>query len=156
MPTIHLTTDIRAPIAVVFDLSRNIDLHQQSMAATQERAVGGRTQGLIERDEEVTWEAVHFGVRQRLTARITHFERPFHFRDTMVRGIFKRFDHDHRFAVHGTGTIMTDIFDFTSPLGLLGRAVDLVYLERYLRKLLRSRNNMIKTIAEHDAAGHLL
>ncbi len=156
MPTIHLTTDIDAPIAVVFDLSRSIDLHQQSLAVTHERAVDGRTQGLIELDEEVTWEAVHFGIRQRLSVRITSFERPFHFRDTMTRGIFKRFDHDHRFAENGKGTIMTDDFDFTSPFGLLGRAVDRVYLERYMRKLLLSRNDMIKAVAERGAAGKCL
>jgi len=156
MPIIHLTTYIHAPISLVFDLSRSIDLHLRSMAVTNERAVGGRINGLIELDEEVTWEAVHFGVRQRLTVRITRFEHPHHFRDTMVQGIFRRFDHDHRFAASGAGTTMTDDFDFTSPLGLLGRAADMVFLERYMRRLLISRNEAITAVAESGAAGRYL
>jgi ligand-binding SRPBCC domain-containing protein len=153
MPIIHLATSIRAPISLVFDLSHSIDLHLSSMAVTNERAVGGRLHGLIELGEEVTWEAVHFGVRQRLTVRITRFERPLHFRDTMVQGIFRRFEHDHRFAESGDGTTVTDDFDFTSPLGWLGRTADLVFLERYMRRLLIARNEAIKAVAESGAAG---
>ena len=53
--------------------------------------------------EEVTWSAKHFGVRQRLTSRITAFERPRRFRDSLVRGAFARFDHDHIFEPTETG-----------------------------------------------------
>jgi hypothetical protein len=49
---------------------------------------------LIGLDEELTWEATHFGIRLRLTSRITAYRRPFHFRDSQVRGAFRRFDHD--------------------------------------------------------------
>ena len=79
MPKIELTTEIAAPIEVVFDLARSIDLHEQSTSQTNEKAVAGRTSGLIELGESVTWEATHFFVRQRLTARIVKFERPTHF-----------------------------------------------------------------------------
>jgi hypothetical protein len=54
---IHLETDIAAPTERVFDLARDIDVHQQSMAAIGERAVGGRTSGLIEAGESVTFRA---------------------------------------------------------------------------------------------------
>ncbi|HEY0444557.1 MAG TPA: YndJ family transporter, partial [Candidatus Limnocylindrales bacterium] len=47
MTTITLTTDIAAPIDRVFDLARDLDLHAASMAATGERAIGGRTAGRI-------------------------------------------------------------------------------------------------------------
>ena len=55
MPVIILTLPIAAPIDVVFDLARSIDLHVQSTAQTNERAVAGRTSGLIGLGEEVTW-----------------------------------------------------------------------------------------------------
>ncbi|MBQ02144.1 MAG: hypothetical protein CL477_15860 [Acidobacteria bacterium] len=76
MPVIHLTTKIDCPIEIAFDLSRSIDLHEDSTAQTYERAVEGRTSGLIELGERVTWEATHFWRRQRLTSEITEFERP--------------------------------------------------------------------------------
>lgn len=48
MPLIHLTTPIKAPIQVVFDLARDIDFHQKSASKSREKAIGGRTSGLIE------------------------------------------------------------------------------------------------------------
>ena len=79
----------------MFDLARNIDFHQRSVAHTDERASGGVTSGLIALGETVTWEATHFGVRQRLTMRITGYERPHSFVDEMTRGAFARFTHRH-------------------------------------------------------------
>jgi ligand-binding SRPBCC domain-containing protein len=66
-------------------MARDIGLHVHSMADSQERAIAGVTSGCIGLGQEVTWEARHFGIRQRLTSRITQFDRPRHFRDTMVR-----------------------------------------------------------------------
>jgi ligand-binding SRPBCC domain-containing protein len=153
MPTIKLITRINAPANLVFDLSRSIDLHTESTAQTKERAVAGRTNGLIELGEDVTWEATHFIIRQRLTAKITQFDRPHHFRDSLVSGIFRRFDHDHQFVSDGEQTVMTDVFDYTSPLGPLGRLADGLFLRRYLQRLLVIRNQAIKAVAESgDAA----
>jgi ligand-binding SRPBCC domain-containing protein len=149
MPRIELVTVIAAPIEKVFDLSRNIDVHQQSQARNQEKAIAGKTSGLIEEGEEVTWEAVHFGVRQRLTSRIVVMKRPSHFRDSMVAGAFKRFDHDHFFESVPSGhTLMKDVFDYTAPLGLLGHLADAPFLKRYMRRLFEERNAIIREIAE--------
>ena len=156
MPTIKLSTRIKASANLVFDLSRSIDLHTESTSHTKERAIAGRTGGLIELGEEVTWEAKHFFIRQRLTAKITQFDRPYHFRDTMVSGIFRRFDHDHQFVSDGEQMVMTDVFDYTSPLGLLGRLADVLFLRRYLQHLLVIRNQVIKTVAESGDAKRFL
>jgi ligand-binding SRPBCC domain-containing protein len=104
----------------VFDLARSIDAHQDSTEGTAERAIAGVTSGLIGINDEVTWEARHFGVRQRLRVRITAFDRPKHFQDVMIAGAFKSMVHDHDFAEHPEGTLMCDRFEFRSPLGILG------------------------------------
>ncbi|HEY8561177.1 MAG TPA: SRPBCC family protein [Pyrinomonadaceae bacterium] len=101
MPVIKIEIVINAPIERVFDLARCIDLHEQTMAKTDEKAIGGVTKGLINLDESVTWQATHFGVRQKLTSKITKFDRPFYFRDVMIKGAFKRFTHDHFFERNG-------------------------------------------------------
>lgn len=155
MPVIDLETWIRAPIDRCFDLSRDIDIHMQSTAQTGEIAVAGVTRGLIGLNEEVTWEATHFGVRQRLTTRISAYQRPFHFRDSQVRGAFKRFDHDHFFAEVDGGTLMRDVFDFESPLGILGDLANRVYLRRYMTALLERRNKLIKKVAERESESAL-
>lgn len=152
MPVIELSTLIAAPIERVFDLARSIDLHTASTAATGERAVAGVTSGLIGSGEQVTWRARHFGVWQSLTSRIEIFERPSHFRDSMVRGAFRRFDHDHFFEPCAEGTRMRDVFDYASPLGILGRLADGLFLERYMRALLSERNRVIKEVAESQDA----
>jgi ligand-binding SRPBCC domain-containing protein len=148
VPLIIVKTELAASIDRCFDLARSIDLHAISMQDTRERAVAGRTSGLIGLNEEVTWEATHFGVRQRLTSRITEYERPYHFRDSMVRGAFRSFDHDHNFEERGTLTVMTDRFKYESPLGVLGKLADSLFLEVYLRRLLETRAAHIKVAAE--------
>lgn len=149
MPRIEVDTLIAAPIEKVFDLSRSIDVHQQGQVSRKERAVAGRTEGLIELGETVTWEAVHLGVRQRLTSKVVEMRYPYQFRDSMVSGAFKRFDHDHFFERQPDGsTLMKDVFDYTSPLGFLGVLADRLFLEGYMRRLLEERNREIKLLAE--------
>jgi ligand-binding SRPBCC domain-containing protein len=150
MPIIKIEMKIDAPIERVFDLARCIDLHTESMSQSRENAVAGKTEGLIDINETVTWEAIHFGVKQKLTSKITIFERPYRFRDSMVKGAFKRFDHDHFFEMEDSQTIMKDIFDYDLPFGFLGSIADSLFLESYMRNLLESRNALIKTVAESD------
>ena len=71
MPTIDLKTEIKAKIEICFDLSCSIDLHTLSTSKTNEKAIDGRTSGLIVLDDFITWEATHFVVRQQLTSKIT-------------------------------------------------------------------------------------
>lgn len=148
MVTIELRTFIAAPPGRVFDLSRSIDLHKQSMARSREEAVAGRTSGLIGLGETVTWRARHLGVRQRLTVRISGYERPRWFRDELVRGAFATMVHDHHFAAVEGGTEMRDVFRFSAPGGPLGPLVERLLLERYMTGLLADRNAAIKAAAE--------
>jgi len=148
VPVVHVVTRIRASIERCFDLARDIDLHARSLDDTNEKAVAGVTSGLIGLGDEVTWEATHFGVRQRLTSRITAFDRPHSFRDSMVRGAFAGFDHDHLFEYEDGVTTMKDVFDYRSPLGRLGRLADVLFLERYIRRLIETRAAAIRSAAE--------
>ena len=151
MPVLELTTRIRAPLQRCFDLARSVDLHRLSADHTGEQIVAGVRHGLMGPGDEVTWRARHFAVWQRLSSRITAFDPPRHFRDSMLRGAFARFDHDHVFdALADDRTDMHDIFDFTSPLGPLGRIADALVLTRHLRRFLAERNHVLKQIAESD------
>ena len=77
----EVITDIEALPIDCFDLSRDLDFHQDSFVHTKESIVGGRPSGLIEWNEEVTWRAKHFGFYHQHTSRITVFDSPYHFRD---------------------------------------------------------------------------
>ena len=150
MTRILLYTLIQAPIALCFDLARDTSVHLQSTAQTKERVVAGRREGLFESGDEVTWEAVHLGVRQRLSTKITRMEPPLFFEDTMQKGAFKNMRHEHHFSEEDGITTMTDIFEYEVPLGRAGRLFDRLYLEKYMRNLLLLRNAAIKNLAEKD------
>ena len=150
MPTIEIVLDISAPIERVFDLSRSIDLHMISTKQSNEQAIAGKTSGLIEFGESVTWRAKHVGLYQHLTSKITEFNRPFSFTDEMVSGAFKSFKHQHVFKTTNKGTQMSDIFKYTTPCGALGRLADKLFLEKYMTRLLSRRVEVIKKYAESD------
>lgn len=145
---IELSTVIEAPIQVCFDLSRNINLHMESTKHTGEKAIAGKTSGLIELGESVTWRAKHFGVWQNLTSKITEFKSPDYFTDEMVTGAFKSFRHEHLFFAIDDQTVMKDIFAFESPAGWVGRLANILFLGRYMERLLAERNRVIKLTAE--------
>ena len=148
MPTIVVETKIDASVAVVFDLARDIQIHCQTASSTQERAIEGVTDGLIGLGESVTFEAVHFGIRQRLTARVVEFDYPNKFVDEMLAGAFKTMRHIHEFSPSDNGTLMVDTLIWTSPMGVLGTLTDKLFLERHMRGFLEIRNKALKRIAE--------
>ena len=150
MPILTIETMLDAPRERAFDLARSIDLHVATQSAHHEQAVAGVTTGLIGPEQEVTWRARHFGLSLTLTSRIVQFDRPRHFRDSMVRGPFKRFDHDHFFEKRGAGTLMRDVFDFNSPFSILGKLIDGLILRRRMERLLCERNQILKRVSESD------
>lgn len=158
MPTIDLTTIINAPIERVFDLARSIDAHMESTSKTNEVAIAGVTTGLISMGQEVTWQATHFGIKQRLKVQITEFDRPVLFVDEMVFGAFKSMKHTHRFeeitaqtnAQPSMQTRMIDELEFRAPLGMLGTIAERVFLTRYMQRFLIERNAVLKELAESE------
>ncbi|MCP3739734.1 SRPBCC family protein [Rossellomorea sp. BNER] len=148
MPTIEYQILINAPIEHCFDLARNVDIHTQTVQHTKEKAVGGVTSGILDEGDSVTWEAVHFGVKQRLTAKVTEVKRPDYFVDIMIKGAFHSFHHTHQFIEKHDGTLMVDIFQYKSPLGPIGILADKLFLEKYMQRFIISRAIELKKIAE--------
>lgn len=148
MPEIFLETPIHAPAEVCFDLMRDIRIHTETTAQTHEKAVAGVTDGMIGLGQTVTFEGTHFGIRQRLTVKVTEFDRPRLFVDEMTEGNFRSFKHIHEFIRVRSGTLMRDTLIWTSPFGFLGGVVDKLILERHLRNLVTTRNAKLKAIAE--------
>lgn len=153
MQRILLETRIAAPARRCFLLSLSIDLHQASATATGERAVAGVTHGIIGRGESVTFRGRHFGLWLKHESCITAYEEPVFFVDTMTRGMFRSFVHQHTFLeVDQTHTLMRDELVFEAPAGLLGRMVERLILRDYLRRFLEERNEVIRKTAESPEA----
>lgn len=138
-----MTTLVRASPEHCFDLSLSVDAHTASMADSGERAVAGVTSGVMGLGDTVTWRARHFGVPFTMTSAITAHDRPRRFVDEQVSGPFRRWWHEHRFEGTDEGTRMTDVVEFESPAGLIGRVVNALVLTRYMRRLLDQRNSWL-------------
>ncbi|WP_408895756.1 SRPBCC family protein [Nocardioides sp. R1-1] len=143
MPRIVLETLVPAPARACFDLSLSVDAHVESMTRSRERIVGGVAAGAMSLGDTVTWKARHFGLPFTMTSRISEYDAPRRFVDEQVRGPFKRWWHEHTFEESDGVTTMADTVEFASPLGPVGRSVDVVVLTRYLTRLLEARNRWL-------------
>lgn len=150
MAIIKLQTKINAPKERCFFLSLSVDLHLLSTEETNEKAIDGVTSGLMKLNDVVTWRAKHFGIYQNLTSKITAYNSPNYFVSEMVKGAFKKMHHQHIFEWRDKKTIMTDIFVFDAPLGILGKLFSKLVLKKYMKGFLLKRNNTIKQVAESN------
>jgi len=150
MALIQLITEINAPIERCFNLSLSVDLHKDSTAGTGERIIAGVSSGMMKSSDTVTWRAKHFGITQNLTTKISACTYPNYFVDEMVKGAFKKIYHQHVFHPKGSGTVMTDLFEFEAPFGIIGRVFSKLVLTNYMKDFLTERNRVIKKIAESD------
>ena len=75
MPFIHLTTFIAAPPERVFDLSRHVSLHKQSMARNREEIIAGVRSGMMNKGDSVTWQAKHLFKKKNTPGRTDRNEK---------------------------------------------------------------------------------
>ena len=141
MTTITIETLIAAPPEICFDSALNVDLHTESAAFSGERLVEpGRTSGVLQLGDLVTFEGRHFGIRQRFTAKIVEVDRPRRFIDEMVRGAFTRLRHIHEFERRGDATLMRDLLEWQAPFGFL--------LKRHMTWFVTTKQQRLKAIIE--------
>jgi ligand-binding SRPBCC domain-containing protein len=148
MALLIIETEINAPPEICFDLVRDISLHIQTTKENDEKAVARKTQGKIALGETVTFEEKHFGIRRRLTVKVTEFEKPRIFTDEMIEGVFESFKHKHEFLPEGNATLMRDTLSWEMPFGVFGKIVSAILLKNHLRKLVTRRNLELKRVAE--------
>ncbi|MFV9551515.1 SRPBCC family protein [Algibacter sp. PT7-4] len=148
MPLIEVETHINADIQICFDLARDVGFYQKSLEHSEEIAIGGKTSGLVNLNDHVVWETNHLGFVQHLNLKITEFKAPNLFVDELVSGGFKAYKHEHIFHMSNNKTVMTDRFYYKLPFGLLGRFLNCLYVKKYMTKLLKNRNKILKDKAE--------
>ena len=148
MPIIRHEISIHAPIQVCFDLARTVEVHAGKTLLTKQIAIEGITFGLMERGDFVTWETTHLGMKQKLTSQVIEMVNPNRFTDAMVRGAFHSFTHTHEFIERGTETSMIDTFSYKSPFGILGKAANHLFLEKYMSHFIARHAQKVKRIAE--------
>ncbi|MFC5591220.1 cell division protein [Sporosarcina soli] len=148
IPIIKHEISIHAPIQVCFDLARTVEVHAGKTLLTKQIAIDGVTFGLMELGDFVTWETIHLGMKQKFSSKIVEMVKPYRFTDAIVYGVFHTFTHTHEFIERGSETIMKDTISFKSPLGILGKVADHLFLKRYMRHYIAHQAQKVKRGAE--------
>lgn len=138
---------IDAPIERCFRLSTSIEVVAKTL---EMRPVEGKRGGMILAGDQLVWRGWKFGLAQMHETLITGFEAPVFFQDTMGRGRFATFQHDHRFTETQGGTLLEDELRFSMPLGWAGEMVGRVVMIPHIKGLLRRRFALLKRLAEGD------
>lgn len=154
MIILELTTEVNASIEDCFDAARDITIHENTVwRHTKEKAIAGRVSGKIENGEFVTFQATHFGIKQKLTSKVVKFQSPEYFVDEMVDGVFKTLRHEHHFEKKSmSSTLMKDILHFEAPFGILGWLAERLVLKSYMMNFLKYRGEQLKFILEERKA----
>lgn len=125
-----MRTVLPCPRDRAFDLARDLELHPKTTGRSRERVVSAPHR-LAEMGDEITFEARHFGLVRRLTAKVVELNPPHSFTDEMLTGPFRRMRHEHRFEATESGTCMTDMLEFAF-LPVIDQLVLGPYMKRFL------------------------
>jgi ligand-binding SRPBCC domain-containing protein len=147
MFTISDSIFINAPIDRCFLLSTSVELVGKTLGM---KPLEGKTNGMLVADDRLLWAGWKFGFPQMHESYVTRYERPAFFQDTMGRGRFKRYQHDHYFYEMDVRTVLNDKIRFTMPLGFVGRLVGQFVLVPYLSRRLRRRLVLLRKVAQNQ------
>lgn len=139
---------IQAPSDRCFLLSTHLAIVQDELGM---RPVRGKTEGFVTEGDTIRWRGWKFALPQFHESLIEAFDPPRFFRDRMLSGRFRTFEHDHAFETREDGsTRLSDELRFTMPFGSLGDLAGAVLLTPHIHNLMRRRFLRIKHIAESD------
>lgn len=142
MTKLVIHTKINAAPDVCFDLVRRAGAEADE---NQQIVKGEFTKG-----QTVTFRSSFLGLRRDLIVEVKQIERPKMFVDEMTTGVFTEFRHVHEFIPQDdTQTLLKDTFEWTSPLGIIGRFFDELFIKKRLEGIVRRRNSRLKEIAEN-------
>lgn len=77
-------------------------------------------------------------------------EFPNYFFDEQVKGHFKSFKHQHIFKQIENQTIMTDILEYETPFGFIGKLFDKFILQKHLTNFILHRNQILEELSENN------
>lgn len=138
---------VHAPITRCFALSTSVEVVHRELHMTP---VEGRISGLVRPGDHIRWEGIQLGFWNYHVSKIDHYEPPFYFRDRMIEGRFRKFEHDHRLVPQANGILLSDEIRFEMYWGALGWIAGAFILKPHITKLLHRRFRLIKNLAEGE------
>lgn len=145
MMTVRLTTWVNAPIERCFLLATSREL---TSVVQSQSGVWRAGEGALQQGDVISWQLAVMTVKFSYMSRIEGMRPYSYFKETMVAGIFRHFEHEHHFARMDDGTRVRDEIRFELRYGLLGRLLGATVLRTALMKMLGGRISRLKRIAE--------
>ena len=136
---------INAPIDRCFLLSTSIEIVAETLHLTP---VSGQTTGLIVNGSRLMWRGWKFGLPAWHETLITGYDRPSFFQDTMASGMFRDFQHDHRFEDIDGRTLLIDIVRFNMRFGPIGKLMAKAVVIPHVLDTMQKRFQLLKRLAE--------
>ena len=69
-----------------------------------------------------------------------------YFIDDQLSGPFALWNHQHRFAASGNGTLMTDVLTYALPLGFLGSIAHSLFVKKQVQGIFDYRAQQLKQL----------
>jgi NADH dehydrogenase len=86
------------------------------------------------------------GIPMTWRSRIVDYDPPHGFRDVQLAGPYRRWDHRHTFTAEGNSTRITDVVEYSLPLGPLGELAHAAVVRSQLEEIFRHRERAIRAI----------
>ena len=86
------------------------------------------------------------GMRTHWRSLISEYDPPRSFRDVQVIGVYRLWDHRHRFWRENEGTVIEDVVVYEPPYGPLGALANRLFIDRQLRDIFDYRRRRIEEL----------
>ena len=87
-----------------------------------------------------------FGIKQRWTTYINHYNPPNNFSDIQLKGPNSYWHHTHQFISSDNGTIVRDKIEYMLPFGFLGKIANALVMKWIISKLFSHRKKVVSEI----------
>ena len=93
------------------------------------------------------------GMRTHWRSLISEYDPPHAFRDVQVIGVYRLWDHSHRFRREDGGTVIEDFVVYEPPLGPVGALMNRLLIDRQLRAIFDYRRRRVDELLLGHARG---
>jgi ligand-binding SRPBCC domain-containing protein len=148
MPEIHFTTYINSPCERVFNLCCNSRLLKNTFPGKTIFSINNSPEPYFEEGNTITWQDKIFFKIRKTSCKIEEIIPFQKICSEQTEGSFSQFRHEQYFKEINNGTILIDKLFFDLPYGVIGKIINRIFLETYLKNFLDKKNRAVKEFAE--------
>jgi ligand-binding SRPBCC domain-containing protein len=144
--TLSFTQQVARPLPEVFDFfSRAENLEALTPPWLNFKILNVKPQP-VQQGTLISYSLRVHGIPLRWTSEIIEWEPPHRFVDLQLRGPYKLWRHEHRFAAKAGGTLISDTINLALPLGALGQLAYKIKVKSDVEEIFTFRKEKIRTL----------